>query len=154
MISPPTILLLDEEPMLRRATALLLTNRGGVVTVAATADEAVALASERLYDVAIFDTATSAVSASEILRRIRDGGLVPRRSIAVVRGGETEGATDFVAVLERPYAFDRLLTAVFGAAARTRTRSGVFPRARATPRAERRVTARPSRAARAGRDRG
>ena len=153
MTSPPTILLLDEEPTLRRATALLLTNRGGVVT-AATADEAGALARARLYDVAIFDTATSAVSASEILRRIRVGGLVPRRSIAVVRGGEAEGATDFVAVLERPYAFDRLLTAVFGAAARTRTRSGVFPRARATPRAERRVTARPSRAARAGRDRG
>lgn len=152
MTSPPTILLFDEEPMLRRATALLLTNRGGVVTVAATADEAVALASTRLYDVAIFDTAGSALSAAAILERIREHGIIPRRSIAVVRSGEADAAPELAMVLERPYAFDRLLAAVFGAPARSRTRSGVFPRARAVPR--KRLSPRPGRAARAGRDRG
>ena len=55
MTSPVTILLLDDEPLLRCATALILSRRGGRVTVARSADEAVAFACERVHDVAVFD---------------------------------------------------------------------------------------------------
>lgn len=151
MTSPVTILLLDDEPMLRRATAMLLSGRGGVVTAAATADEAVALSSERLYDVAIFDLSPPGPSAADVLARIRAGGLVPRRVIAV--SSAPLDAPAFTAVLGKPYPFDRLLRAVFGRGGRGRTRSGVFPRASAPQR--RRVTRRgPRPAAKARRDRG
>ena len=158
MTSPVSILLLDEEPMLRRATALLLSNRGGSVTAAATPEEAVALAAARLYDVAIFDIAPGGPSASEVVARIRAGGLVPRRVIAVCDGPlDPREADEIGEILVKPYPFERLLRAVFGTGARCRTRSGVFPRARPRGRTQgqARVTQRvPRRAARAPRDRG
>src|SRR5580692_6065242 len=98
MTSTVTILLLDDEPLLRRATALLLARRGGQVTVAASADEAVALACRHLYDVAVFDVSPPGPSASDVLRRIRAGGLPPRRVIAVssapLERREAEGLTE------------------------------------------------------------
>lgn len=160
MISPVTILLVDDEPMLRRATAILLSGRGGRVTAAASADEAVALSGEHLYDVAIFDVSPPWPSAIDVLARMRSGGLLPRRVIAISSAPLDEPA--FALVLGKPYPFERLLRAVFGAGGRgnkrTRTRSGVFPRARAAaPRKKRAraITPRSSRrAARGRRDRG
>jgi CheY-like chemotaxis protein len=140
MIPRVTILLLDDEPILRHATSLMLSRRGGEVSAAATADEAVAMAGERLYDVAILD-AERGPSPADILERMRAGGLVPRRVIAVTAGPlEQREAPDFAEVLRKPYPFDQLLRAVFGAPGRRRrTRSGVFPRARVS--AERRSRA-------------
>jgi len=131
MISPvTTILLLDDDPLLRRATALILSRQGGLVTPAATGDEAVVLTHEHLYDVAVFDVSPAGPSAADLLRRIRAGGLVPRRVIAVSNAplplAETEELTE---VLLKPYPFESLLHAVFGAGGRPRTRSGVFARA-------------------------
>jgi CheY-like chemotaxis protein len=126
MTSLVTVLLVDDEPMLRRATAMLLSNRGARVTAAASADEAIALAGERLYDVAVIDV--SRPSPLEVLRRMRAGGLVPRRVIAITSAPlARDEAAPFTAVIEKPYPFDRLLRAIFGQGARRRTRSGVFP---------------------------
>jgi len=154
MTSPVTILLLDDEPMLRRATTLLLSNRGGSVTAAATPDEAVALAAAHLYDVAILDLSHGGASVAHVAARMRAAGVAPRRVI-VVSDTPLE-PSDIGEVLQKPYPFDRLLRAVFGAGGRSRTRSGVFPRARprgrtqptrSTQRAPRRLT-RDARAAR------
>jgi DNA-binding response OmpR family regulator len=167
MTSPVTILLLDDEPMLRRASALLLSNRGASVTMAATPDEAVALAAARLYDVAILDLSQGGARAADVVKRMRAAGVAPRRVITVCDAPpDPSAASDLGEVLQKPYPFDRLVRAVFGVGGRSRTYSGVFPRARAhrvapRDRAERahaspaRVTQRaPRRAARAARGRG
>jgi CheY-like chemotaxis protein len=127
MTSPVTILLLDDEPLLRRATVLLLSRRGARVTAAASADEAVALARRRVYDVAVLDVSPPGPSAAEVVRRIAAEALPPRRVIAVsatpLSGPEAEGLT---LVLPRPYPFESLVRAVHGEGRRKRTRSGVF----------------------------
>ena len=46
-----------------------------MTTAATSPDEAVALASERVYDVAVFDVSPPGPSATEVLRRIRAEGL-------------------------------------------------------------------------------
>jgi CheY-like chemotaxis protein len=146
MTSPVTILLLDDEPLMRGATALILTRRGGRVTAAASADEAVAYARERVYDVAVIDVSPSGPGAVEVLRRIRARGLSPRRVIAVTNAPLDRGeAAGLDVVLSKPYPFDALLRAVLGPGARRRTRSGVFPSLTAQG---------PRGAARAGRGRG
>ena len=148
-----SILLVDDEPVLRRATALLLSNRGGRVVAASSAEEAVALAAAHHYDVAILDV-SKGESASDLLRRIRAVGLPPRRVIAVCDTvGDVADQPEVVTVLQKPYAFDRLLVAVFGARARERTWPGMLARSRGAARA--RLSARaPRRAARAQPDRG
>lgn len=132
MTASVTILLLDGEPMLRRATALMLASHGGRVSAAATPEEAVALSEGRLYDVAIFDISQPGPSAVDVLRRIRSFGLMPRRVIAVCDTPLDHGeAAEFANVLAKPYAFDRLLRAVFGGRGRTHCRADLHPRARA-----------------------
>jgi DNA-binding response OmpR family regulator len=120
MILPSlTILLLDDEPMLRRATAMLLAGRGGRVTAAASADEAVALSGARVYDVGILDLSPPGPSAPDVLRRMKEGGVAPRRVIAVCSAPLDRGdAGEFTVVLHKPYVFERLVAAVFGRARR------------------------------------
>lgn len=165
MTSSVTILLLDDEPLLRRATALILTRQGGQVTATGTADEAVALACRHLYDVAVFDVSGPGPGAGEVLRRIRAaGGRVPGRVIAVSSSPLDHRDAEIAEVLPRPYPFESLLRAVFGATSRSRTRSGVFacaggveagPRTRTPAVPPQRITARgPTGAARAGRSPG
>jgi CheY-like chemotaxis protein len=131
MTSAPTILLVDEEPILRHATALLLTNRGGRVSPAATLGEALVLASAQAFDVAILDVAPEGPSAAVMVELLRTRGLVPGRIVVCVPWGPRED-TDFTVVLEKPYPFEHLIDAVFGAPkARRVARSGVFARVRA-----------------------
>jgi DNA-binding response OmpR family regulator len=148
-----SILLVDDEPLLRRATALLLSNRGGAVVAASSPDEAVALAAQHLYDVAILDV-SAASDASDLLQRMRAGGHVPRRVIVVCdRATDLAAHPEVVTVLQKPYAFDRLLVAVLGARACATARPGLAARARGVARA--RVSARaPRRALRAEPGRG
>jgi CheY-like chemotaxis protein len=128
MTCPVTILLLDDEPLLRCATALILSRRGGRVTVAASAEEAVALACARVHDVAVFDVSGPGPSAAEVLRRIRASAVGPRRVVAVSAGPIADREVEGIGVvLPRPYPFDDLLRAVFGTGGRCRTRSGIFP---------------------------
>jgi DNA-binding NtrC family response regulator len=127
-----TILLLDEENMMREATALLLNNRGGKVTTAASPEEAIECLEEQPFDVAIIDLAESPDRCADVLKRMQERGCVPRRVIvcAAAPMPATE-AVEFTEVLVKPYAFDRLLDAIFGARSQRRpTRSGVFPLAR------------------------
>lgn len=152
----PTILLLDDEPLLRRATALMLSNHGARVIEAADADDAVALAEACLYDVAVFDVSGPGPGPADVLARMRAGGLVPRRVIAVVEAGAAPFvAAQFTQVIEKPYPFDSLVRAIFGDAGRRRTRSGVYPSVRPHALATARATSsRSGRAARAQRGRG
>lgn len=113
MTAPVTILLLDDEPLLRRATALLLAHHGGCVTPAATPDEAVALAVGTAFDVAILDLSREGTSAADVVRRLRACGAAPQRVIAVSEPGAEAPSDLATAVLRKPYAFDRLLDAVF-----------------------------------------
>lgn len=119
MTPPVTILLLDDEPLLRRATALLLSNRGGDVTTVATTEEAVALAASGRFDVAVIDLADSAVRVLEAAARVRGAGASPTRVIAAFEGPvEARDAAQVDTILSRPYPFDDLESAVFGAQAR------------------------------------
>jgi CheY-like chemotaxis protein len=131
MMSMPTILLLDEEPILRRATALMLTNRGGEVSAAGSPAEAVALAERRVFDLAILDVVPGGSGAEEILGQLRTRGTAPRRVIVCSPVPvERQEAKQFTEVLLKPYSFERLLRAVFGPPApRPPLRSGIFPRA-------------------------
>jgi DNA-binding response OmpR family regulator len=129
MTSPVTILLLDDEPILRAATALMLERRGGKVTTAATAEEAVELARRNVYDVAILDVVPGGPSATEVLRRIRAEAASPRRVVAISNSPlDRREAETFGTILPKPYPFEHLLRAVFGDGGRRRTRSGVFPK--------------------------
>lgn len=131
MTSAPTILLVDEEPMLRRATALLLTNRGGRVRSAATLAEAIVLTGEHVFDVAVLDISLKGPSAAVMVSLLRKRGLLPRRFVVCLPGTAQE-ENDFMVVLQKPYAFDQLLAAVFGPGRmRPPARSGVFAPVRA-----------------------
>lgn len=130
MISAPTILLVDEEPILRSATALLLTNRGARVSPVATLAEAVVLLSRESFDVAILDVSPEGPSAAVMVGLLRSRGLLPQRFVVCVPT-EPQEEVDFTVVLRKPYRFERLLEAVFGPVrARRQSRSGVFVRGR------------------------
>jgi CheY-like chemotaxis protein len=151
MTSAPTILLVDEEPLLRRATAMLLTNRGARVSSVATVAEAIVLAGEQVFDVAVLDVSPEGPSAAVMVGLLRERGLLPRRFVVCLPGAPQE-ENDFTVVLRKPYPFDHLLAAVFGPErARRPARSGVF----ALVRAGAQLSIRPTRrASRAHRDRG
>lgn len=153
MTSAPSILLVDEEPLLRRATALLLENRGGRVSSAANLAEAVLLADEQVFDVAVLDITPEGPSAAVMLDGLRARGLLPRRFVVCLPDTPQE-ENDFVIALHKPYAFEHLIAAVFGPGRgreRKPARSGVFMPARAGAL----LSLRPTRRAwRARRDRG
>ncbi|MDI1443762.1 response regulator [Polyangium sp. 6x1] len=130
MLNVPTILLLDEEQLMREATALLLTNRGAKVTKAATLDEALAELGHRTYDVAVIDLSSSSPKCVEILQQMRAHGNVPHRVIVTTSQPlPRHEAADLTDVIVKPYPFERLLDAVFGARSQRRAapRSGIFP---------------------------
>lgn len=128
MTSALTILLVDEEPILRSATALMLTNRGARVSPAATLAQAIVLASDQIFDVAILDVSPDGPSAAVMVDLLRARGLLPQRFVVCIPTGFQE-ETDFMVVLRKPYPFEHLLDAVFGPSrARRQSRSGVFVR--------------------------
>jgi CheY-like chemotaxis protein len=131
-MNAPTILLLDEETMMREATALLLTNRGGKVTTATSVGEAISRLEQQNYDVVVIDLSENSPPCGEVLRRMQERGCVPHRVIvSTTEPVPRVEAVEFTEVLTKPYPFDRLLDAVFGATSqRQPTRSGVFPLAR------------------------
>ena len=120
-----TILLVDEEPLLRRATALLLAERGGKVSAVATMGEAVALAQENVFDVTIIDVGPGGPSPAELLQQLREQGVMPGRLVVCACPPlPSREPPPFTAVIQKPYAFERLLAAVFSAS--RPARSGVF----------------------------
>jgi DNA-binding NtrC family response regulator len=114
MTSAVTILLVDEEPLLRRATALLLAQRGGNVSAVATMSDAAALARQRVFDVAVVDVAPGGPSPAEILHQLRELDLLPGRLVVCACPPlASSEPPPFTAVIQKPYAFERLLAAVF-----------------------------------------
>lgn len=118
----PNILLLDQDDVLRRATEILLSHRGADVSAAATLDEAIALAREHSYDVALIDLSPAMPAARELVDRLRRGGSAPERVVLCTDGpverAEREELGEGTEVLLKPYAFDRLVSAVLGRPAR------------------------------------
>jgi DNA-binding response OmpR family regulator len=124
----PNILLLDQDDVLRRATEILLSHRGADVSAAATLDEAIALAQQRSYDVALIDVSPAMPAARELVGRLRGGGSTPERVVLCVDAPvddvehaervEREELGEGTEVLLKPYAFDRLISAVLGRPAR------------------------------------
>lgn len=120
MTSAVTILLVDEEPLLRRATALLLTDRGGKVSAVATIGEAITLPRQSVFDVAVIDVAPGGPSPAEVFQQLVAFGLAARRVVVCacspLKGPpESIAAAQRLSVLRKPYPFERLVTAVFGA---------------------------------------
>jgi DNA-binding response OmpR family regulator len=131
--APTTILLFDDEPMLRDATAMMLARRGGRVTTAASLDEALELARERIYDVAVLDLSSTSPSASAVVAAMRAAGCLPRRFVVCVDVEARAEAGAFHEVLEKPFDFEQLVALVFAhRGERKPSRSGVFPQARRT----------------------
>jgi len=132
MTSAVTILLVDEEPLLRRATALLLTDRGGKVSAVATIGEAITLPRQSVFDVAVIDVAPGGPSPAEVFQQLLAFGLAARRVVVCacspLKGPpEVIAATQRLSVLRKPYPFERLVAAVFGAR-RTSARSTMLAR--------------------------
>jgi DNA-binding NtrC family response regulator len=126
--SYPTILLVDAEDMLREATATMLSKNGGRVHRAATLDEAIEYASEFVYDVTVVDESPDSPCAAEVLERMHALGCHPGRVVVCTRDPTPSTGGEFAEVIAKPFPFDRLVRAVFGApGARVRTRSGLFP---------------------------
>ena len=122
-----SVLLLDSEPLLREATAMMLAKRRAEVRTAGTLDEALELAAERIFDLAILDLPPGAPVA-EALAALRASGCPPRRFVVCCAKADAEAAREAALVLEKPFAFDRLGEAVFGRPRQRRpTCSGVFP---------------------------
>lgn len=130
MLNVPTILLLDEEQLMREATALLLTNRGAKVTKTATLDEALVELGSHTFDVAVIDLSSSSARCAEVLQKMRAHGNAPQRVIVTTNQPlPRHESAEIADVIVKPYPFERLLDAVFGARATRRAapRSGVFP---------------------------
>jgi CheY-like chemotaxis protein len=144
MTTAPTILLLDAEPMLRDVTAKMLERRGGRVQSVATLPEAIRHASEQLFDVVIVDVGDgSSEDAAEVLDALAAGNCLPRRIVACTSAPLAEDqASRFSSVIDKPFDFDDLVTAVFGNSGGRRRRpahSGTFPRLRSVVRTPRRA---------------
>jgi CheY-like chemotaxis protein len=142
----PNVLLLDQDDVLRTATALLLKHRGAGVSPAATVEEAIALSQLRPYDVALLDISPSMPRAPELLGRLRTEGLAARRVVVCTDAPlPRDEAGDFSEVLLKPYPFDRLMEAIFGApqpGAGGKPRAPIVPRGRGgAARAARRAAA-------------
>ena len=95
---------------------------------AATLAEAIVLASDQIFDVAILDVSPDGPSAAVMVDLLRARGLLPQRFVVCIPTGFQE-ETDFMVVLRKPYPFEHLLDAVFGPSrAMRQSRSGVFVR--------------------------
>jgi hypothetical protein len=116
MTNVSNILLLDEEDLMREATALLLANRGANVTKTATIDEAISQLERQTYDVVIADVSDKAPDperwVGKLVAKASSSGRVIVCSEKPLTNVE---ATISFRVLVKPYPFDRLVEAVFGA---------------------------------------
>lgn len=138
MTTEPTILLLDHDPMLREVTAKMLTRRGGQVQAAGSLPEAVLHARSHLFDVAVLDV-DDASRASEMLSEM---SCLSRRVVVCTPEPLPEAEAEKIwAVIQKPFDFEELVSAIFGPVGQRRrpSRSGMFPRMRAGVRTPRRA---------------
>ena len=122
------VLLVEDEAKLAQLVARGLTERGDLVTIAATGAEALAAASgEEEYDVILLDVRLPDMEGFEVCRRLRRSRvwtpvimLTARTAVADRITGLDSGADDY---LGKPFAFDELLARM-----RALARRGPVPR--------------------------
>src|SRR5262249_1049757 len=71
MAKSATVLVVDDEPIIRDTLAEFLTQEGFVVSACATAEEAIPLAEDRRFDVALCDVQLPGIDGIELLGRLR-----------------------------------------------------------------------------------
>ena len=119
---PLRVLLVDDEPEVLAAAAALLTTGGHEVTPAAGGAEALALASEREFDVAVCDLVMPGMDGEQVLLGLRE--LRPGLPVLVLTGMAEEQleqrlcAAGAAAILQKPVSRAELLQAVERAARR------------------------------------
>lgn len=121
------VLLVEDEAKLARLVARGLTERGGVVDVVGTGEDAVVGAASRMYDVLLLDVRLPGIDGFEACRRIRAAKvwtpilmLTASTAIADRITGLDSGADDYLA---KPFAFEELLARM-----RALARRGPVPR--------------------------
>ncbi|WP_183100940.1 response regulator transcription factor [Nocardioides pelophilus] len=122
------VLLVEDEAKLAQLVARGLTERGDLVTIVGTGEEAVVAASEEEgYDVILLDVRLPDIEGFEVCRRIRRARvwtpvlmLTARNAVADRITGLDSGADDY---LGKPFAFDELLARM-----RALVRRGPVPR--------------------------
>jgi two-component system, NtrC family, response regulator AtoC len=72
MMAPPSVLLVDDEPLIRVAVGDSLTEVGLDVSTVATGTEALAAIAGRQFDVAVLDLRLPDMSGIDVLRRLRE----------------------------------------------------------------------------------
>ena len=114
-MSPPTILLVDDEPSIQRATATLLRSRGYTVAVAGTGSEALTLFDREKPSMVIVDLGLPDLDGTVVCQRLRARADVPILVLSV-RGEERSkvealdaGADDYVT---KPFGPEELLARV------------------------------------------
>lgn len=102
------------------------------MSAVASLSEAIALTGRRLFDVAVIDVPPTGPSPTEVIDQLRAHGQLPRRVVVCSCAPLDEYVPQpFTAVLPKPYPFEHLLMAVFGAWTQRRpARSGVFAKIR------------------------
>jgi DNA-binding response OmpR family regulator len=111
-----TILLVEDEPRLRRTLARSLSGRAFTVEEAATADEAVAAASARCFDLMLLDVNLPDATGWDVLRRLRAADKLDGLPVVVLSAVPPNPARvrEFapVGVLHKPFPIDALLRLV------------------------------------------
>ena len=110
------LLLVDDEVDFLAATAAALTRRGLEVTTAASASEALRLASEARFDVVVLDIKLPEMTGIELLRQLKERDpsaevivLTGRPSMGTAVEGVREGVFDY---LIKPQSVDALLARI------------------------------------------
>ena len=118
------LLVVDDEPFLRDAVAASLRFLGFAVTTAGTGAEALRLARDRRFDLAILDVMLPDTDGFEIVRRLREDGcrvpvifLTARDTQADKVTGLTLGGDDY---MTKPFGLDELAARIRTVLRRTR----------------------------------
>jgi two-component system, OmpR family, KDP operon response regulator KdpE len=129
-VSPPQILIVDDEPQIRRALRLALRANGYAVREAASGGEALDKVSERAPDLVILDLVLPDLDGVEVCRRVREWSRVPVIVLSAHGEDETkvraldEGADDYVT---KPFSMSELLARMRAVLRRGQTAEGVEP---------------------------
>jgi two-component system, OmpR family, KDP operon response regulator KdpE len=133
-VTPPQILVVDDEPQIRRALRLALRANGYAVREAGTGGEALDRLSERSPDLVILDLVLPDMDGVEVCRRVREWSRVPVIVLSAHGEDETkvraldEGADDYVT---KPFSMSELLARMRAALRRGQTADGAEPVIRA-----------------------
>ncbi|HMY18903.1 MAG TPA: response regulator [Polyangium sp.] len=108
------ILLLDAEDLMREATALLLVNRGAEVTKSASPEEASVQLARQTFEVVIVDVHEDAREITWLRDIVEKASPSARVIVCTEKPLSPLAGAGIHRVLVKPYAFDRLVEAVFG----------------------------------------